>query len=74
MQILVGYRDPNSIPIKAFFETSININYLATIITDPNPLVRTGFMQYLNRWICILEDKYDHHPRLLPYLLSGLVD
>ena len=32
---LVGFRDPNSVPIKDFYEPSHNINYLATLITDP---------------------------------------
>lgn len=32
---LVGFRDPNSVPIKDFYEPSHNINYFATLITDP---------------------------------------
>lgn len=31
---LVGFRDPNSVPIRDFYEPSHNINYLATLITD----------------------------------------
>ena len=34
-EILTGFRDPNSIPIKAFYEPMHNINYLATLIIDP---------------------------------------
>lgn len=34
---LVGFRDPNSVPIKDFYEPSHNINYLASLITDPKP-------------------------------------
>jgi hypothetical protein len=37
---LIGFRDPNSVPIKDFYEPSNNINYLATFITDPNTKVR----------------------------------
>jgi len=33
-EILVGYRDPNMIPLTDFFESNININYLATFIND----------------------------------------
>ncbi len=37
---LVGFRDPNSVPIKDFYEPSNNINYLATFINDQNVKVR----------------------------------
>ena len=35
LEILTGFRDPNSVPIKAFYEPMTNINYLATFIIDP---------------------------------------
>lgn len=31
-------------------------------------------MRCLHEWICVLEDKYDHHGKLVPYVLSGLFD
>ena len=31
-------------------------------------------MNSLYFWICILDDKYDHHAKLVPYVLSGLFD
>lgn len=31
-------------------------------------------MAHLKVWICDLNDKYDHHGKLVPYLLSGLFD
>lgn len=34
-EILVGFRDPNSVAIKEFYEPSHNINYFATLIVDP---------------------------------------
>ena len=34
-EILTGFRDPNSVPIKAFYEPMHNVNYLATLIIDP---------------------------------------
>lgn len=71
---LIGFRDPNSVPIKDFYEPSNNINYLATFIIDPNVRVRQEFMRHLKIWICDLNDKYDHHGKLVPYLLSGLFD
>ena len=53
---------------------SINYNYLAKLITDSNIKVRLTFMKCLREWSYKLEDRYDHHPRLVPYLLSGLFD
>lgn len=32
------------------------------------------FLRCAGDWITELEDKYDHHPRLIPYVLSGLFD
>lgn len=37
---LIGFRDPNSVPIKDFYEPSNNINYFATFINDQNSSVR----------------------------------
>jgi len=31
-------------------------------------------MRHLKIWTCDLDDKYDHHGRLVPYILSGLFD
>lgn len=31
-------------------------------------------MNHLKIWTCDLDDKYDHHGRLVPYILSGLFD
>lgn len=74
MENLVGFRDPNSVPIKDFYEPSHNINYLATFINDENVKVRQEFLRHIKIWVCDLDDKYDHHGRLVPYLLSGLFD
>jgi hypothetical protein len=71
---LIGFRDPNSVPIKDFYEPSHNINYLATFITDEKNSVRLEFMKSIKMWVCDLNDKYDHHGKLVPYLLSGLFD
>ena len=61
-------------PIKDFYEPSNNVNYLATFANDTNPKVRQEFMTSLKVWTCDLDDKYDHHGRLVPYILSGLID
>ena len=73
-EILIGFRDPNSVPIKDFYEPSHNINYLASFITDPNTAVREHFIRTCGEWAIKLADRYDHHARVVPYLLSGLFD
>lgn len=32
------------------------------------------FLRQAGDWIVELDDRYDHHARLIPYLLSGLFD
>lgn len=34
MEILIGFRDPNTVAIKDFFEYSTKLNYLAILIND----------------------------------------
>lgn len=31
-------------------------------------------MKNIKIWACELDDKYDHHGRIVPYMLSGLFD
>lgn len=73
-EVLVGFRDPNSVPIRDFYEPSHNINYFATFIVDPNISVREYFIKCCGIWAQQLADRYDHHARIIPYLLSGLFD
>ncbi|EGR31275.1 protein kinase domain protein [Ichthyophthirius multifiliis] len=73
-EILVGFRDPNTVAIKDFYESAHNINYLATFITDPKVQVRDMFLRCVGDWVSRLADRYDHMPRLIPYLTSGLFD
>ena len=61
-------------PIKDFYEPTNNINYLATFINDANVKVRLEFMKHIKIWTCDIDDKYDHHGRVVPYMLSGLFD
>ena len=74
MEILTGYRDPNSVAIKEFYEPSHNYNYLAIFINHPNISVRECFLRIVGDWMTTLPDRYDHEARLIPYLLSGLFD
>lgn len=74
MEVLIGFRDPNVVPIRDFFEYSTRINYLAILVKDPKTAVRETFMRYLGDWLLMLPDRYDHETRLIPYLISGLFD
>lgn len=31
-------------------------------------------MTHIKIWVCDLNDKFDHHSKIVPYLLSGLSD
>ena len=72
--VLVGFRDPNSVPIKDFYDPSHNLNYFAVLINSPNPSVREAFIQMVADLLISLPDKYDIETRLIPYFLTGLFD
>ena len=72
--VLVGFRDPNSVPIKDFFEYSHNINYFALFINNKNVTVREAFLRFMGDLLISLPDKCDIEPRVVPYLLSGIFD
>jgi hypothetical protein len=74
MEILIGFRDPNVVAIRDFFEYTTKINYLAVLAKDPKVQCREYFIRCLGDWLTVLPDKADHETRLLPYLLSGLFD
>ena len=71
---LIGYRDPNVVPIKDFYEPSTKLNYLAMLAKDPNTKVRRMFYGYIGVWLTELKDFKDNEPKYLPYILSGLND
>jgi hypothetical protein len=74
MDILIGYRDPNVVPIKDFYDPSHNVNYLALLINDEKKCVREQFLLILENWLINLKDREDHYPRLIPYLLTFAFD
>lgn len=73
MEALVGFRDPNVVPIHDFFEYSTRINYFAMLIKDAKTNVREFFIRCLGDWLVSLPDRFDHEPRLVPYMVSGIV-
>ena len=74
MEMLIGFKDPNSVPIKAFYESMHNVNYLAALQGDSKDNLRELFYRQIGDWITRLPDRYDHHARLVPYILTGVFD
>ena len=71
---LIGFRDPNIVPIKDFYEPNTKLNYLAMLISDSNSLVRKKFIDIISNWLINNEDRFDFESKLVPYILSGLFD
>lgn len=74
VEALIGFRDPNVVPIKDFYESSTKFNYLAMLANDKSAHVRAVFFSVMSNWLSKLPDRYDHESRLIPYLLTGLFD
>ncbi|GMI08153.1 hypothetical protein TrVE_jg12485 [Triparma verrucosa] len=76
IQDLVGFREENVLPIAAFYnaEAGVSVNSLAEICQDKNGTVRARACAMLCFFITCLPDRYDHHTRLLPYVLSFFND
>ena len=71
---MVGFRDPNVIPIKDFYEPSTKLNYFANFVADRSVVVRECFYRTMGDMLARLPDRADHEGRLFPYLISGLHD
>lgn len=73
---LVGFREENVLPIAAFYnyECGVTVNTLAELAIDKSTSVRLACCQMLSFLINCLPDRYDHHQRLLPYLLNFYYD
>ena len=72
MEQLIGFRDPNMVPIKDFYEPSTKFNYLAFLSSDANQGVLLKFYEVIFDWLLNTEDRIDHESRLIPYVLTGL--
>ena len=73
---VVGFREENVLPIAAFYDSScgVSVNALAEVCQDKNSIVRARCCAVLCFFITCLPDRYDHHTRLLPYVLSFFND
>jgi len=71
---LIAWKDPNVVPIKAFYEGETKVNFFGKLATDASQPVREAFLDAVGSWVTSLAERKDHEERLLPYLLSGLND
>lgn len=71
---MVAWRDPNVVAVKAFYEPDPKVNFCGKLATDSAPAVRLAFLDMLGDWLLHLDERLDHHGRLLPYLVSALAD
>lgn len=71
---LIGYHEENVLSIASFYKPQVNINYLAELVCDATYQVREAVVIMLDALISELPDRYDHIPRLIPYLLDFLTD
>lgn len=74
LQALVGFREENVIPIRAFYKGETTRNRFAPLALDPVPAVRSRFFAAVAAWLLDLPDRMDHESRLAPYLLTALND
>lgn len=72
--VLVGFRDPNVVPVRDFFEPTNRFNYLALFVNHKNVAVREAFIRFVGDLLVSLPDRWDIQGRLLAYLLSGHFD
>ncbi|KAG2499196.1 hypothetical protein HYH03_002777 [Edaphochlamys debaryana] len=71
---MVAWRDPNVIPVRAFYGDDLKVNFCGKLAADPHPAVRREFLAVLADWMTGLRERMDHEPRLLPFVLSALND
>jgi len=74
MEHVIGFRDPNSVPIRDFYEYTTKLNYFAMFVADRSTVVREFFYKTMANLMIKLPDKKDHEGRVFPYLISGLYD
>jgi len=74
LECMVGFRDPNIVPIKEFYDPSTKLNYFAMFIVDRSTQVRIVFYQTMGKLLMDLPDRVDMEGRIFPYLISGLYD
>ena len=74
LEHMVGFRDPNIVPIAEFYEPQTKVNYFAMLVQDRSVSVRKCFYQTMAKLLLDLPDRIDMEGRIFPYLISGLYD
>jgi hypothetical protein len=74
MEHMIGFRDPNVVPIRDFYEFTTKLNYFAMFVADRSTIVREFFYKTMANLMIKLPDKKDHEGRVFPYIISGLYD
>ncbi len=57
---MVGFRDPNIVPIKDFYDPSTKLNYFASFVADRSIAVRECFYRTIGDLLARLPDAEDH--------------
>lgn len=52
----------------------MQVNFCGKLSTDSSPAVRLEFIDTIGAWLLELNERWDHQGRLLPYLLTALID
>jgi hypothetical protein len=71
-EAMTGFRDPNMVAIKDFYEPTSKVNYLGMFIGDRSTQVRMCFYRTMAKLMLELPDRYDHEGRLFPFMMTGL--
>lgn len=72
---ICAFIDPNYVPIRAFYDGEVKVNYLGKLATDASPLVRAALLdRCIGPWMTAMVERKDHESRLMPYLMSALHD
>ena len=73
-EAMIGFRDPNIVPIREFYDPTTKVNYFAMFIADRSIACRKCFYKTMAQLLLDLPDRCDHEGRVFPYLISGLYD
>ena len=71
---LIGFREENNLSVASFYTAEIRLNYLAELVTDTSVTVKERLVDLLTSLLTIMQDRYDHQTRLVPYLLDLMTD
>lgn len=74
LEHMVGFRDPNIVPIKEFYDPTTKVNYFAMFIVDRSVVTRKCFFKTMAKLLMDLPDRVDMEGRIFPYLIAGLYD